>query len=198
MPATTLEPRTALVVVDLQRGIAAMQTAPHANADIVARNAELARAFRKAGLPVALVRVAWSPDGADMPPGRTEAPRAARVLPEGWDELIGELDVQPTDIVITKRHWGAFHGTELDLQLRRRGVTGIVLTGIATSIGVESTARAAHEHGYHVTVATDACGDRDAESHDHSVTRIFPRLGETATTEEILALATAHRSDLHR
>ena len=195
MPATTLDPRTALVVIDLQRGIAATQTAPHANTDIVARNAELARTFRKAGLPVALVRVSWSPDGADMPPGRTEAPRMSGGLPEGFDVLVDELEVQPTDIVITKRHWGAFHGTELDLQLRRRGVTGIVLTGIATSIGVESTAGAAHEHGYHVT---DACGDRDAESHDHSVTRIFPRPGETASTEEILALVTAHRPDLHR
>ncbi len=193
MPATTLDPRTALVIIDLQRGIAAIQTAPHESSDIIARNAELARTFRKAGLPVALVRVTWSADGSDMPPGRTEAPRMSGGLPEGWDELIDELDVQPTDIIITKRHWGAFHGTELDLQLRRRGVTGIVLTGIATSIGVESTARAAHEHGYHVTVATDACGDSDGDSHGHSITKIFPRIGETATTEEILPLVAALR-----
>ncbi|MGF6883047.1 nicotinamidase-related amidase [Nocardia sp. GAS34] len=193
MPATTLDPRTALVVIDLQRGIAAARTAPHESSDIVARNVELARAFRAAGLPVVLVRVSWSADGSDMPPGRTEAPRRRGGVPEGFDVLIDELDVQPTDIVITKRHWGAFHGTELDLQLRRRGVTGIVLSGIATSIGVESTARAAHEHGYHVTVATDACGDRDADSHEHSVTKIFPRLGETATTAEILSLVSAPR-----
>jgi nicotinamidase-related amidase len=193
MPATTLDPRTALVVIDLQRGISAARTAPHESSDIVVRNAELARAFREAGLPVVLVRVSWSADGSDMPPGRTEAPRWSGGLPEGFDVLIDELDVQPTDIVITKRHWGAFHGTELDLQLRRRGVTGIVLSGIATSIGAESTARAAHEHGYHVTVATDACGDRDADSHEHSVTKIFPRLGETATTAEILSLVSAPR-----
>lgn len=193
MPATTLDPRTALVVIDLQRGIAATRTAPHESSAIVARNAKLARAFRKAALPVVLVRVSWSADGSDMPPGRTETPRRSGGLPEGFDVLIDELDVQPADVVITKRHWGAFHGTELDLQLRRRGVTGIVLTGIATSIGVESTARAAHEHGYHVTVATDACGDRDADSHEHSVTKIFPRLGETATTEEILSLVAAAR-----
>src|SRR6266702_3275532 len=103
MPATTLDPRTALVIIDLQRGIAAMRTAPHESSDIIARNAELARTFRKAGLPVALVRVTWSADGSDMPPGRTEAPRRSGGLPEGWDELIDELDVQPTDIIITKR-----------------------------------------------------------------------------------------------
>ncbi|WP_114699879.1 hydrolase [Nocardia mexicana] len=188
MPATTLDPRTALVLIDLQRGIVGAPTGPHAAADVVSRGAELARGFRKAGLPVALVRVSFAPDGADAPPGRTDAATPTGPLPQGWDQLVGELDVQPTDIVITKRHWGAFHGTELDLRLRRRGVTGIVLGGIATSIGVESTARAAHEHGYNITLATDAMSDRDTDSHTHSLTKIFPRLGESATTQEILAL----------
>jgi nicotinamidase-related amidase len=89
---------------------------------------------------------------------------------------------------VTKRNWSAFYGTDLDLQLRRRGVTQIVLAGIATSIGVESTARAAHEHGYHVTLATDAMADRDADAHANSIGRIFPRLGETGTTADIIAL----------
>lgn len=188
MPATTLDPRTALVLIDLQRGIVGAATVPHNASDVVARGAELARAFRAAGQPVALVRVSFAPDGADAPPGRTEVGRPTAPAPQGWDTLVDELDVQPSDIVVTKRNWGAFHGTDLDLQLRRRGITGIVLGGVATSIGVESTARAAYEHGYHVTVATDASADRDADSHAHSVTKIFPRLGETATTEEILAL----------
>ena len=90
--------------------------------------------------------------------------------------------------MVTKRNWGAFHGTDLDVQLRRRGVTQIVLGGIATSMGVESTARTAHEHGYHVTLATDAMSDMSPEAHENSVTRVFPRLGGTGTTEEILAL----------
>jgi nicotinamidase-related amidase len=107
---------------------------------------------------------------------------------EGWDVLVDELAGHADDIVVTKRNWGAFHGTDLDLQLRRRGVTQIVLAGIATSIGVESTARAAHEHGYHVALATDAMADRDADAHHNSVHRIFPRLGETGTTDEILEL----------
>ena len=90
--------------------------------------------------------------------------------------------------MVTKRNWGAFHGTDLDVQLRRRGVTQVVLTGIATSAGVESTARAAHEHGYHVTLVTDAMADRSQEVHAHSVDRIFPRLGETGSTDDVLAL----------
>jgi len=102
--------------------------------------------------------------------------------------LVAELHTGPDDIVVTKRNWGAFFGTDLDLQLRRRGVTQIVLAGVATSIGVESTARAAHEHGYHVTLATDAMTDRDGDAHRNSIEKIFPRLGETGTTAEIIEL----------
>ncbi|ANJ10842.1 hydrolase [Streptomyces parvulus] len=187
MAVTTLDPRTALVVIDLQAGIVAAPTRPHTGADVVARSVELADAFRARDLPVVLVRVSFAADGADAVPGRTEA-GAGGARPEGWDVVVDELSGHPGDIGITKRNWGAFHGTGLDVQLRRRGITQIVLTGIATSIGVESTARAAHEHGYHVTLATDAMSDMDAEAHRNSVERIFPRLGETGTTAEILEL----------
>jgi len=95
---------------------------------------------------------------------------------------------------VTKRNWGAFYGTDLDLQLRRRGVTQVVLAGIATSIGVESTARAAHEHGYQVTLATDAMTDLDPEAHRNSIERIFPRLGERGTTDEVITLLARTRS----
>ena len=87
---------------------------------------------------------------------------------------------------MTKQTWGAFHNTDLDAQLKDRGVTEVVVTGVATTAGVESTARAAYEHGYNVVLATDAMTDTSAEAHANSVERIFPRLGETATTAEIL------------
>ncbi|MEV5505712.1 isochorismatase family protein [Streptomyces orinoci] len=182
MPATTLDPRTALVLIDLQKGITALPTV-HPAEEIVARGARLAAAFRAHGLPVVLVRVTGP--GA---PGRTEMPPRQGEPPADFAELRPELGRQDGDIVVTKHTWGAFHATDLDLQLRRRGVTQIVLAGIATSIGVESTARAAHEHGYHVTVATDAVTDLDPETHRVSVTRILPRLAETDTTDAIIAL----------
>ncbi|CAM5738392.1 hydrolase [Streptomyces sp. NPDC048224] len=188
MAVTALDPRTALVVIDLQAGIVAAPTEPYSGAEVVARSVELAEAFRARDLPVVLVRVSFAADGADAVPGRTEAGGAAGPRPEGWDVVVDELSGHPGDLTVTKRNWGAFHGTGLDVQLRRRGVTQIVLTGIATSIGVESTARAAHEHGYHVTLATDAMSDMSAEAHRGSVERIFPRLGETGTTREILDL----------
>ncbi|MFB7245025.1 hydrolase [Streptomyces populi] len=189
MAVTALDPRTALVVIDLQHGIVGNPgLAPHPAADVVERAVRLSDAFRGHGLPVVLVRVTAAADGADAVRGRIDGPSRARSFPEGWDVIVDELAGHPGDIVVTKRNWGAFYGTDLDLQLRRRGITQIVLAGIATSIGVESSARAAHEHGYHVTLATDAMSDLDPETHRNSVERIFPRLGETGTTEEIVEL----------
>ncbi|WP_245993063.1 isochorismatase family protein [Xylanimonas allomyrinae] len=180
MPVTTLDPRTALVVVDLQAGIVGSPTEPFAASDVVARSAQLADAFRAHGLPVVLVHVTARADGADAVHGRSDATAAGAPQPArtaGWDVIVDALG-GPTgkdgDIVVTKRNWGAFYGTDLDVQLRRRGITQVVITGIATSIGVESTARQAHEHGYHVTIATDAVTDRTAIDHEHAVTRIFP------------------------
>ncbi|WP_326788056.1 hydrolase [Streptomyces sp. NBC_00151] len=189
MAVTTLDPRTALVLIDLQHGIVGNPgLAPHAAADVVERSVRLADAFRGHGLPVVLVRVTAAADGADAVPGRIDGQGPGRSFPEGWDVIVDDLAGHPEDITVTKRNWGAFYGTDLDLQLRRRGITQIVLAGIATSIGVESSARAAHEHGYHVTLATDAMSDLDPETHRNSVERIFPRLGETGTTEEIVEL----------
>ncbi|MFF4568029.1 hydrolase [Streptomyces sp. NPDC001410] len=188
MSVSTLDPRTALVVIDLQSGIVGMPTQPYAAADVVARTTELADAFRARDLPVVLVRVSFAPDWADAVPGRTERQARGLAFPEGWDVIVDELSGHPGDIHVTKHNWSALYGTDLDVQLRRRGVTQIVLTGIATSIGVESTARDAYAHGYHVTLATDAMADSDAEAHLGSVERIFPRLGESGTTAEILEL----------
>ncbi|MFD6530029.1 isochorismatase family protein [Streptomyces sp. NPDC060184] len=181
MTATTLDAKTALVVIDLQKGILDLPII-HPGDEIVAKAAELSEAFRAKDLPVVLVRVTG---GA---PGRTEAGHGGGTPPADWADLVPGLGRQDSDIVVTKQQWGAFYGTDLDLQLRRRGITQIVLLGVATSIGVESTARFASEYGYNVTVVTDAISDMDADSHANSVEKIFPRLGETATTAEIIKL----------
>lgn len=181
MPITQLDNTSALVAIDLQKGITAMATA-HPVPEVLAYAAALATAFRRAGRPVVLVNVAG---GA---PGRTDQPPPALARTPDWTELAPELGAEDGDVRITKYSWGAFYGTALDLQLRRRGVTQIVLCGISTSAGVESTARDAHARGYHVTLAVDAITDRVLESHEHSVTRIFPRLGEVGSTADVLAL----------
>ncbi|MDT8911894.1 isochorismatase family protein [Amycolatopsis sp. PS_44_ISF1] len=188
MPVSTIDERTALVLIDLQNGVAAAPTQPYSGPEVISRAAELADAFRAAGQTVVHVRVTMAADGSDWPGGRTEGRSRGGTRPEGWDRIVDELSGHPEDLVVTKRNVGAFHGTDLDLHLRRRGVTQIVLGGIATSMGVEATARAAYDHGYHVALASDAMADLDAEGHRHSVERVFPRLGETGTTAEILAL----------
>ncbi|MBT2504272.1 isochorismatase family protein [Curtobacterium sp. ISL-83] len=189
MPITTIDPTAALILVDLQKGILGAPTTPVPIDTVLANARDLAAAFRRSGHQVILVNVAG---GA---PGRTDehqkraasgAPTAAR--PEGWMELADEIDAQPSDHRITKTTWGAFSGTSLDEHLKEQGVTQVILGGVATSVGVESTARNAHELGYHAVLATDAMSDRDSEAHQNSTSRIFPRLGETATTAEILNL----------
>jgi nicotinamidase-related amidase len=185
MAITSLDPKTALIVVDLQKGVVGMPTA-HPSPEIVKRAAALAEAFRRHRLPVVLVNV----DG--LAPGRTEQAPNLGALPANWTELAPELNRRPTDHAVTKRTWGAFTGTGLNEHLKGLGVTEVVIAGIATSAGVESTARQAHELGYNVALAVDAMTDRRAEAHANSITRIFPRLGETGTTEEIIALLNAN------
>jgi nicotinamidase-related amidase len=181
MAISPLDPTTALVIIDLQKGIVSYPTA-HPIDDVVKHAGALAAAFRRHHLPVVLVNVAG---GA---PGRTEQPQGAAGRPADWIDLIPELNRQPGDHVVTKRTWGAFTNTNLYVHLQRLGVTQIVLAGVATSIGVESTARHAHELGFHVALAVDAMTDLHLDAHNHSVTRIFPRLGENGTTHEILEL----------
>jgi nicotinamidase-related amidase len=181
MPLTKIDPTAALVVIDLQKGVVGLQTV-HPAGEIVDRNAQLARAFRQRGLPVVLVNV------SGMAPGRTDAGHPKFSFPPDWTELVPELEQHPNDCLVTKQRWGAFLGTSLDQYLRQHGVTQIVLTGVATSIGVESTARSAYDLGYNVALVVDAMTDRDADAHRHSVEKIFPRLGETSTTANVLKL----------
>jgi len=178
--------RTALVVIDLQRGIVGSNPAPHSGADVVARTASVARALRKAGGTVVWVRVTPSPDGKDALHPLTDVPPVSGQRPPDWADLVPELDRLPQDIVITKRQWGAFYGTELDLQLRRRGVDTILLCGITTNIGVETTARDAYDRGYQQVFVEDATSARSAEEHEFVMRTAFPRMGRVRSTAEVL------------
>lgn len=186
MPITALDPETALVVIDIQKGVARLQTVHPADA-VIENVVRLVDAFRAKRKPVVLVHVRWSADGSDAIKTRNQAPPPASRSADFF-EFVDALNVDPSrDILIQKRQWGAFYGTDLDLQLRRRKVTNIVLCGIATSIGVESTARDAWERSYNLAFASDAMSDMNADAHDRALQIIFPRIGEIGTTAEILA-----------
>jgi nicotinamidase-related amidase len=178
---TTLDAKTALIVVDLQNGVAPRPFTPSMER-VIQRAAALAEAFRGRGLPVVLVNV------AGVAAGRTEQPRPHRQPPPGWTDLIPELNQQPQDLVVTKLTRGAFTNTDLEGRLKRLGVTQVVVAGVATSSGVEVTAQQAYELGFNVTLAIDAMTDGRPDAHDYSIARVFPRLGETGTTAEIISL----------
>lgn len=181
MPATQLDAVIALIVIDLQKGIARLPTVTPAG-EIIARAAQLADAFRERAMPVVLVNV------TGVAPGRTDAgPRKLDFAPD-WTELVPELHQKPGDYLVSKQRVGAFLGTALDRYLRERRVTQVVIVGIATSAGVESTARNAYDLGYNVTLVVDAMSDRSAEAHRHSVEQVFPRIAETDTTDAVLKL----------
>lgn len=186
----TLDPKkTALVLIDLQHGVLPMAGGPHPAADIVRQAAALGQALAAAGGTVVPVNVAFAADAADRLQVPVDTPPAIPpgALPATWSELVPEIAALPAKVRIIKRQWSAFYGTELDLQLRRRGITTIVLGGIATNFGVESTARDAWQHNYAVVVAEDACTSVSAEAHRFSIERIMPRIARVRSTAEILA-----------
>ncbi|MDB5527062.1 MAG: isochorismatase hydrolase [Devosia sp.] len=187
MSLTTLDPKTALVVLDLQEAIRAFAPGDATSAVFKAAGT-LTAAFRKHNLPVILVNVSGTA------PGRTETPRGVSGgFPPEAMTFVTELGQQPSDIVVTKTSWGAFPTTDIEQKLRNLGVTQVVLAGISTTSAVESTARQAYEAGFNVTLALDAMLDTNPEAHAAAVKFTFPRLGETGSSADIIALLDQNR-----
>jgi nicotinamidase-related amidase len=186
--ALDLDPgTTALVVIDLQQGIVARPVAPHAARDVIERSVRVADALRAAGGRVVLVRVAFAPDDGDRLRPPVDSPMPPGAPPPGWSDLVPEMGPREGDLVVTKRQWGAFYGTDLDLQLRRRGIRTMLMCGISTNFGVESTARDGWERGYSLVFIEDAMAGMSAEAHAFSVGTIFPRIGRVRSTADVLA-----------
>jgi len=177
--------KTVLVAIDLQKGIASMETKPYDAKTVISNAAKLAKAFREKGMPVFLVHVVASRETALTPAADTTFPMRGEP-PKDWADIVPELGPEPQDVLITKKQWGAFYGTDLDLRLRRGGYDTIVLAGIATTYGVESTARCAYEYGYQQIFAEDAMSDLAKEAHDNAVQFVFKRMGRVRKSVEIL------------
>lgn len=180
----TFDPRsTALILIDLQDGIVAGDKGPHSADAVVAAGKTLAARFREAGAPVVLVHVGVTPE--TMPSLNVDQPRLpAEGTPPAFSALVDGLR-QEGDLVVLKHHWGAFTGTDLDLLLRRRGVKTVVIAGIATNFGVESTARVAWELSYDVVIVEDASTSRSAELHDFAIREILPQIARVVTMEAV-------------
>ncbi len=191
--AITLNPKTtALILIDLQKGIVSFPSEPHSATDVIKNAQKLTGAFHEAHALVILVHVSASPDGKDMLHPDADQPMVRRgEMPKDWAEIVPELTPTVNDLLITKHQWGAFYGTELDLELRRRGITTIVIGGISTNMGVESTARDAYERGYQLIFAEDAMSSMAEADHAFAISRIFPRIGKIRKTQEITTAITA-------
>ena len=188
MASLTLDPTwTAMIVIDLTKGVLSLPSVPHPVQEVLANTVRLADAFRSVGSFVVLVKVN-SVDGKDMlhPISDIGFPLPAE-RPKDWAELAPQLSPQPLDHLITKHQWGAFFGTDLDLHLRRRKIETIVLCGIATGFGVDTTAREAYQHGYQQVFAEDAMNALSEEEHRYVCTQIFARIGRLRSTDEIVA-----------
>lgn len=180
-----LDPKTtALVLIDLQKGILELPLTPYSATEITENALYFSAQCRTAGVTVVLVKVTWQADLQDVLRVAVDKPMHRNELPANWDTLADHLQ-QPGDLMVVKRQWGAFYGTDLDLQLRRRGIKTIVLGGIVTNFGVESTARNAWEHGYEVVIAEDLCSSVDEAMHQFAVEQIFPRISRVRTTGEL-------------
>jgi nicotinamidase-related amidase len=188
MSTLSIDPKTsALVLIDLQQGIVARGGAPRPGSEVIRTAVRLANKFRESGSTVALVRVSFAADRKDAVSSQVDAPfQMSGPLPPNWAEIVPEIGPKEGDLVITKRQWGAFYGTDLDLHLRRRGVRTIVFGGIATNFGVESTARDAFERAYQLIFAEDAMTSITAEGHAFAIQNIFPRLGLIRSTDAVI------------
>ena len=186
MSALTIDKRkTCLVVIDLQKGVAVMKTEPYDTKAVIANAAKLAGAFRENGMPVFLVHVIPSKETA-LRPLADFAMSSRGEMPPDWGDMVPELGPEPGDVVITKKQWGAFYGTDLDLRLRRGGLDTIVLAGIATTYGVESTARFAYEYGYQQVFCEDAMADLSREAHTNAVEFVLKRIGRVRKTADVI------------
>lgn len=187
LPSLDLVPsQTALVLVDIQNFTVALDTQPHTGRQVLERAAQVAAACRSKGVLVVLIRVESGPGNVLSLKPRLDGKAAVWNLPPGAHDFPAELAVSPEDVVVTKYNWGGFYGTDLDIQLRRRGVTTLLTGGLVTDIGLDTTMRQAHERGYDQVVMTDVCGGFAQRDHDYSLEVVFPRIARMRTSAEVL------------
>ena len=179
-----LDPRTtALVLIDLQNAIVSRDTKPYSASEVIERSRRLADAFRAKNAPVVYVRVVIS-DLLSLP--ADEEMTLPKDMPASLSEIAESAGMQNGDLLISKRHWGAFAGTGLEDELRSRGIVTVVLAGIATNIGVESTLRQGTGLGFGFVTVEDACSTFSPELQDFAFSAIFPRLSKVRKTQQVL------------
>jgi nicotinamidase-related amidase len=179
-----LNPKTtALVLIDLQNAIVGYETKPYSASEVLERSRAMAEAFRARGAVVVYVRVPLN-EFLSLP--ADEVRNLPKDIPANASEIAGAAGMQGDDLLISKRHWGAFAQTALESELRSRGIETVVLAGIATNMGVESTLRQGTGLGFAFVTVEDACSTFSPEMQDFAFKTIFPRLSHVRTTQQVL------------
>lgn len=177
--------KTALVLIDLQKGILSMETQPNSTDFVVENAVKMIKQFRKNDGFIAFVRVKFY-DGRDaLSPRLAEQPLPGKPRKD-FSDFPTAFNVTDDDYIVNKRGFSAFFGTDLDLQLRRRGIENIILGGISTHIGVDTTARDAYQYGYEQYFVTDMMSAPRIELHNFSIDNSFPIMGKVITLESLI------------
>jgi nicotinamidase-related amidase len=183
--------KTAIVIIDLQKGIAYRDNiTPHSSETVINNNILLTNKLKNTDVLIVMVHVKnYGPetlhpitDAPSLTPHQLPDDFSDFVMPIAYDETVNNV------IHIAKHNWGAFYGTDLDLQLRRRDIDTIILTGIATTVGVDTTAREAYQHGYNLICVEDAMSNMDAKYHYQTIEKTFKRIARVRSTQEVLKM----------
>lgn len=186
--ALDFEPQsTALIVVDLQNFTIAMNTVPTPTSEVLANTVRIAEACRDKGILVVLIRVGHDQNKLPHPSPKIDASFGSFQYGPDAKEIAPALGPKSGDVIVDKYNWGAFHGTNLDTHLRRRGIRTLIMTGLVTNVGVDTTMREAQAHGYDQVLVEDAVAAMSLEEHDYILKYIAPRLSRVRSTDEVLA-----------
>lgn len=188
--------RTAVLVIDMQNGFVHPQGSLPTNGmglprspEVIAENAALIAQARSLGLPVVYTRHVYRPDFVELPP------RIAAVLPMDppplvrgtWDaDVVDELAPGAGDKIIDKSRFDAFLYTDLETVLRAMGITRLLVTGVVTSVCVESTVRSGQQRDFEILVASDCCA-APADQHEAALNIMAAVFAEVAPWRELLA-----------
>ena len=136
-------------------------------------------ASKKAGVPVIYVTIVHRKGYPEIPPNAGSISKDAGANIEGsWGAQIHEeVKPQSGDLILTNRRQNAFYGTELELILRNKGASTIVLSGVSTNFVIEATARYSYDAGYQTVILRDCCAASSQEMHDFTLDNILPQIG---------------------
>ena len=194
----------AVLIVDVQNDFCADNGAMHKEGRdlglvqaMVPRLARFIAEARDAGVPLVWIRNLYNrtPNWYLSEVWLEQAERRRRGLyverpvcpPDDWGGDFYQIRPRPEDVIVTKHRFGAFENTDLELVLRSRGIRTVIMTGVATNVCVETTARQAFLKDYYVVFTSDCTATYTQPEHDAALGNIDNYFGQVATADDVVA-----------